>query len=99
MKALLAILMIFIVTSCTNSFSSDKYSASKKHVPAVREFLINELELTDSESISFIKSTFPEMKEVNAILYYWFNDSNGKTIYTVQAQPGKDFFMFEAIKN
>ena len=62
MKALLAILMIFIVTSCTNSFSSDKHSTAKKNIPAAREFLISELALTDSESISFIKTTEPLAK-------------------------------------
>ena len=99
MKKLIVLAMILFMCACKTGFESDKYAKAKSHIPEVREFLIAELEIEDASAVTFVNTTNPEMREVNSILYYWFKDSTGKAVYTVEAQPGKDFHIFTAKKN
>ena len=99
MKKLIILAMILMMSACVTSLNSDKYSEAKQRVPEVREYLIKNLEISDAGEKSFINRTIPEMREVNEILYYWFKDGSGKAVFTVQTQPGKNFYIFEAIRN
>lgn len=94
MKKLIVLTLALLMCACVQ----DRYRANVKRVDEVRQYLIKELEITNKNHISFIKNTKPEIREVNEILYYWFKSKN-KAVYTVQAQAGQDFHIYNAKKN
>ena len=97
MKKLIVLTFLLLLAGCTTS--EEKKHLPSAHVTEVRQFVIEELEITDQSEITFINMTQPDIKEVNSILYYWFKDASGKAVYTVEAQPGKEFHIFTAAKN
>ena len=99
MKKLIVLAFILFMAGCVNNVSKNKYEAALSRIPEVRQFVINELEISDQAEVTFINTTVPEMREVNSILYYWFKDATGKAVYTVETQPGKEFHIFTAVKN
>ena len=97
MKITLLVISSWLLLGCQSMFNTE-YAKAQDKIPEVKQFVIQDLELTDPATVSFIKNTTPEFRTIHGITYYWWKDTSGRAIFTAEANSDT-LELLNAVKN